>query len=64
MTDLPRMYKVTEVAEILGLSPDQVRGLCRTKKLRSRNTGAMYLIAPQALQEYIDGADEPIATAS
>jgi excisionase family DNA binding protein len=64
MSDLPRMYKVKEAAEILGVTQDQMRHLCRTKKIRSRNTGAMYLIAPAALAEYIDGADEPIATAS
>lgn len=61
---VPRMLKVAEAAEILGITPDQMRNLCRTKKIRSRNTGAMYLISPAALAEYVNGADEPIASAS
>lgn len=64
MSELPRMLRVVEAAEILGISPDQMRRLCKTKKVRSRNTGAMYLISPAALEEYVNGADEPIATAS
>jgi excisionase family DNA binding protein len=62
--EIHRFYKIREAAELLGLSVDQVRRLCQRGKLRCRNTGSMYLISPKALQEYQDGADDPITTAS
>jgi excisionase family DNA binding protein len=59
-----RAYKVPEAAKILGITPDQMRHLCRRGKIRSRNTGAAYIIPASAIDEYLAGADEPIASAS
>ena len=57
-----------EVAPLLGLTAEQVRGLCKSGLLRARNThpGSVhgrYLISVGALIEYLAGSDEPVPSA-
>lgn len=60
-TSLPRQaYRTHEVADMLGLNPAQVRGLIRSGMLRARSTGSTYIIPAAALDDYLNGADEPM----
>lgn len=54
-----------EAAPLLGLSPAQVRELCRSGALRARNLhpgsrNGRYLIPVSALVEYLAGRDDPV----
>jgi excisionase family DNA binding protein len=37
--DPQKTFTVREAADILGVTPDTVKGYCRTKRLRSRKVG-------------------------
>lgn len=60
----PMMYTLKAAAPMLGMSEPQLRRLARARKIRSRNTGKMYLFSAEAIREYAAGADEPMASAS
>lgn len=65
-------FTVAEAAVMLGFcKPDsarnvkhaaaeRVRRLIATGKMRARSTGASYIIPGSAINEYLDGSDEPI----
>jgi excisionase family DNA binding protein len=59
------MYSVAETRELLDLKSDkQVRRLIHSNQLRARNTGHSYHIPAEAITEYLNGGDTPIASAS
>lgn len=63
--DLPRRaYSPAEVGIMLGLSAAQVRGLIRNEKLKARTTGKTYRISATELEKFLNGADDPMQSAS
>lgn len=56
-----RMFTTSEVAEQLGVSPKEVRRLINTGRLRTRRNGRYYLVPASAIDEWLDGRDDPLA---
>jgi excisionase family DNA binding protein len=53
-------YSVRDVQVFFGMSKDAVLRLIRSKHLRARANGRRYIIPGKAINEYLDGADEPM----
>jgi len=48
-----KLYDVQEVAQMLNLTPTTVRKLIKEDKLKAKKIGRPYMIAEDALKEYV-----------
>lgn len=55
------MLSVSEAALKLGLTPQQVRSLCRDGKLESEKIGSTWIINEKFLEEFIDNSNSGVA---
>jgi len=55
------MLSVSEAALKLGLTPQQVRSLCRDGKLESEKIGSTWIINEKSLEEFIDNSNSGVA---
>lgn len=53
--ELPKVFSVNEVADILGLVPISVRDACRIGRIPCNRRGARFVITEQQLTAYILG---------
>jgi excisionase family DNA binding protein len=57
MTQLDDYVTVPEAAERLGIHPESVRRLIRTKRLPAKKFGVAWLIARDVLEQFATGYD-------
>ena len=55
------MLSVSEAALKLGLTPQQVRSLCRDGKLESEKIGSTWIINEDSIDEFIDNSNSGVA---
>src|SRR5258706_10446461 len=53
LNDLPLTATIGQVAEVLGFSARQVRGLINDKKIAHIRTGSRFMIPRDAIQQYL-----------
>ncbi len=56
--DLPLVLTSDEVAEILRVSPQSVRAMCRDGRLQGTKIGKQWRIERRVLQAYLSGEPE------